>query len=168
MSLFEPVFTALNDHDVRYVVVGGVAVVLHGHPRLTGDLDLVIDLTPLAATAAVEAFTALGLQPRLPVDAHDFADPATRQRWVEERNLEVFSFHDPVNPLFEVDVFARDPLPFEGLWQGAELMDVGGVSIPVASIPDLIRLKEMAGRSQDVGDVDALREIEAHRRGRER
>lgn len=165
MSLFEPVFAGLNRHAVRYVVVGGVAVVLHGHPRLTGDLDLAIDLSPPAATAAVETFSELGLQPRLPVDAHEFADPTIRQRWVQERNLEVFSFHDPANPLLEVDLFARDPLPFEELWQRAELMDVGGVRVPVASIPDLIRLKEMAGRSQDVSDINALREIEAHRRG---
>lgn len=130
MSLFEPIFAGLNRHEVRYVVVGGVAVVLHGHPRLTGDLDLAIDLSPPAATTVVEAFTELGLQPRLPVDPHEFADP-----------------------------------PFEELWQRAELMDVGGVRVPVASIPDLIRLKEMAGRSQDVGDIDALKEIEAHRSG---
>ena len=39
MSLFEPIFEALNRQNVRYVVVGGVAVVLHGHARLTADLD---------------------------------------------------------------------------------------------------------------------------------
>lgn len=53
MALFEPVLAALDAAEVRYVVVGGVAVVLHGHPRLTADLDLVIDL---AAEPASRAF----------------------------------------------------------------------------------------------------------------
>ena len=41
MALFEPLFAALNAGEVRYVVVGGVATVLHGHARLTADVDLV-------------------------------------------------------------------------------------------------------------------------------
>lgn len=43
MPLFEPLFAALEEGDVRYVVVGGLATVLHGHARLTADVDLVID-----------------------------------------------------------------------------------------------------------------------------
>jgi hypothetical protein len=39
---FEQIFEALGQAGVRYVVVGGVAVVLHGHPRLTADRDLVV------------------------------------------------------------------------------------------------------------------------------
>jgi hypothetical protein len=46
MSLFEPVFLALNNAEVRYVVVGGLATVLHGYARLTADIDLVVDLAP--------------------------------------------------------------------------------------------------------------------------
>ncbi len=45
MTLYEPVLAALDAAGVRFVVVGGVAVVLHGHPRMTADLDLVVDLT---------------------------------------------------------------------------------------------------------------------------
>jgi hypothetical protein len=44
MAVFEPLFKALNDAEVRYLVVGGLAVVLHGHPRLTANVDLVVDL----------------------------------------------------------------------------------------------------------------------------
>ena len=165
MSLFEPVFATLNRYEARYVVVGGLAVVLHGHPRLTGDLDLAIDLAPAAAATTVEALTELGLQPRLPVDAREFADPAVREGWIRDRNLQVFSFHDPSNPLLEVDLFARNPLPFEELWQRAETVDLGDVWTPVACVADLIRLKEMVGRDQDAADIDALRDIQAHWRG---
>ncbi len=54
-TVFEEVCGALNRARVRYVVVGGVAVVLHGYPRLTADLDLVVDLAPEQAAAAIDA-----------------------------------------------------------------------------------------------------------------
>jgi predicted nucleotidyltransferase len=63
--MFEPVFAALNHRNVRYLVVGGVAVVLHGYARLTADLDLVVDLAEDQATAAIEA---LANNPMLSVD----------------------------------------------------------------------------------------------------
>lgn len=50
MSLYLPPFKALNDANVKYVVVGGVATVLHGYARLTMDVDLITDLAPEAAT----------------------------------------------------------------------------------------------------------------------
>jgi len=67
--------------DVRAVVVGGVAVVLHGHPRLTADLDIVLDLAPENVRPAPEVLAHAGLVPRLPVDVHGFADEETRERW---------------------------------------------------------------------------------------
>jgi hypothetical protein len=130
MALFEPVFGALNQAEARYVVVGGLAVVLHGHPRLTGDFDPVIDLDPETASRAMRALTDLGLRPHLPVEAAQFADPVVRERWIRERNLEVFSLHDPNNPLIEVDLFAREPLPFEELWERSELVRLENEHVP--------------------------------------
>ncbi|OGR91725.1 MAG: hypothetical protein A2V88_09150 [Elusimicrobia bacterium RBG_16_66_12] len=46
MALFEPIFDALNRAGVRYVVVGGLATVLHGYARLTVGIDLIVDLAP--------------------------------------------------------------------------------------------------------------------------
>ena len=52
MPIFEPVFLALNEAGVRYVIVGGLAVVLHGYPRFTADLDIVLDLEALKKRGA--------------------------------------------------------------------------------------------------------------------
>ena len=90
MALFEPIFEALNDGDVRYVVVGGVATVLHGFARLTADLDLIIDLEPAEAKKALAALHGLGFQPRPPVTLDDFADAAKRRQWIETKGLRVF------------------------------------------------------------------------------
>ncbi len=42
MSIYQPLFRALNESEVRYVVVGGVATVLHGYARFTADIDLIV------------------------------------------------------------------------------------------------------------------------------
>jgi len=162
-GLFEPVLAALDAHGVRAVIVGGVATVLHGHARLTADLDLVVDLRADQPSRAIQALTELGLVPMLPVDATDFADPVTRDLWVRTRNLKVFSLYDPADPLRQVDLFAEDPMPFDELWGRAVEMSLATVSVRVAAIDDLIAMKRSAGRPQDLADIEALEFIK--RRG---
>ncbi|MDQ6797037.1 MAG: hypothetical protein M3011_03250 [Actinomycetota bacterium] len=154
--MFEPIFAALDANGVRSVVVGGVATVLHGHARLTADLDLVVDLRADQPARAIRALTELGLVPMLPVDALDFADPAKRDLWVRSRNLKVFTLYDPVDPLRQVDLFAEDPLPFDDLWDRSVEMQLASVSVRVASIDDLVAMKRSAGRPQDLADIEAL------------
>ena len=160
MGVYDDVFAALHQADVPFVVVGGTAVVLQGHPRLTVDLDLVVDLAPPRALSAVRALTALGLRPRLPVPAEQFADPQTRQTWVDER-LQVFTFHGPRRAWREVDVFAVAPLPLPELLRDATRVRIGGVDVAVASRDHLVRMKRAAGRPQDLADVEALEALEA-------
>lgn len=161
MAIYDDVFAALEAAQVRYVVVGGYAVVLQGHPRMTVDLDLVVDLAAEPAAAAVAALTGLGLQPRLPVPAAGFADATTRQVWVERHNLQVFSLFDPNDPLREVDLFATEPIPLDELIADAAVVTIGGVRVPVASRRHLIVMKRSAGRAQDLADIAALEELEA-------
>lgn len=164
VSLFEPLFDALNRAAVRYVVVGGFATVLHGHARLTGDIDLIVDLVPDEARKAIETLTGLGFRPRAPVAALAFADPLARRRWVEEKGMRVFAMWNPANPMLEVDLFAEHPIDFEELWNRAETVELTRTTVRIAAIPDLIRLKRLAGRPQDLADIEAL---EAIRRRRE-
>lgn len=69
---------ALNAAGVRYVIVGGLAVMAHGYQRTTVDLDLVVQLVPQNLLTALEALASLGYQPRIPVSAEQFADPLQR------------------------------------------------------------------------------------------
>lgn len=150
------VLAALNGAQVRYVVVGGVAVALRGYLRATVDLDVVIDLVPDNAERAIDALSALGLQPRLPVPARDFADEQIRREWVEHRNLMVFSMWHPNNPAVEVDIFAAPPIEPALLLADAELVALGDLRVPVASTAHLIQMKRLAGRPQDLVDVEKL------------
>lgn len=159
VSIFIPLFQALNDSGARYIVVGGFAVVLHGHARLTADLDLVIDLEQDAARRVVETLASRGLEPRAPVAARDFADPKIRKSWIDEKGMQVFSMFDPANPLLTVDLFVSHPLPFEEMFARSEIFEAHGVELRVASIPDLIALKKLSRRPEDLHDIEALEEI---------
>ncbi len=159
MALFEPIFRALDDAGVRYVAVGGVAVVLHGHARLTTDLDLVVDLAPEPAAAAVRALQSIGLRPRLPVDADEFADRAARQRWIDDKGMTVFSLWDPTDPTRAVDLFVVEPINFEELWERSALVDLETTQARIASIPDLVRMKSISDRPLDREDIEALTTI---------
>ena len=159
-GVYDDVFAALHRADVRFVVVGGTAVVLQGHARTTVDLDLVVDLGADRARAAVDALVALGLRPRLPVPATDFADDEVRRGWVEQRHLQVFSFWDPQHPWREVDLFAEEPLPLDDLLADARRVVLGGAPVAVASRAHLVEMKRRAGRPQDLADVAALEALD--------
>ncbi|MCU0305205.1 MAG: nucleotidyltransferase family protein [Thermoanaerobaculales bacterium] len=156
---FEPVIRALNDAGVRYLVVGGVAVVLHGHLRTTGDLDLVVELSPDNLGRALDALEASGFQPRPPVPLRSFADPETRRLWVETKNLQVFSLWHPDLPGFEVDLFVEEPFDFDEAWGRRVEVDLEGTSAPIVSLHDLVELKRAAGRARDLADVAVLMDL---------
>lgn len=164
MALYDDVYAALADAGVRYVVVGGMAVVLSGHVRATVDLDVVVDLEPAPARRAVEALAGLGLLPRVPVTATDLADADVRAGWVRDKNMQVLSFYDPDHPVREVDVFVSYPLDFEALCAQAVVVDIAGRKVPVASKEHLVRMKQAAGRPQDLADVAALEQLLAKER----
>lgn len=111
----------------------------------------------------MEALTGLGLRPRVPVEATDFADEGLRRDWVENRNMQVFSFYDPSNPLREIDVFVEYPVDIEELVRDAATVEFDGQRVRIASVGHLIQMKLAAGRPQDVEDVQVLRELEAQR-----
>lgn len=161
--MFEELLAYLEEHGVRFVVVGGIAVVIHGYARLTADIDLVIDLEKDNVLRCVVALTARGLRPLLPVAAADFADEKIRNDWTENRNLQVFTMRDPHNPMLTVDLFARPPIPFGDLWTDAETLSLGGRPIRIASLAHLIAMKRTAGRPQDLIDVERLEAIARNR-----
>ena len=153
------IFGALNDAKVDYVVVGGFGVVMHGHLRATRDLGLVLGLAPDNCAKALDALAAIGFRPRLPVSMSDFADPAARRDWNENRHMLVFQLWDPANPVRSVDVFVQEPFAIGEMLAEAVMKDYDGVRIPVASIRQLIAMKSVTGRRNDLDDIEALREI---------
>lgn len=156
MQLFLPVFAGLHNSGVRYVTVGGIATVLHGYARLTGDIDIIIDLEDTNCRKALVALKQMGFLPRIPVALETFADPDVRQSWIDDKGLTVFSLHSPHHPLVEVDIFVEEPMPFFELWTRKDLVEIDGCSIYIASIDDIIALKQKADRPKDKQDIEVL------------
>lgn len=82
---------------------------------------------------------------------------------VTDRNLIALTFADPSEPLREVDLVLASPVPFDELLKTADRMTAGGLTLPVASVDALIRMKTGTGRAQDASDVDALTRVRGDR-----
>lgn len=146
------IFEIFGRHAVDYVVIGGIAVIAHGHTRNTRDVDFMAaagagNLRHLAA-----ALRELGA--RLSgVDAHllgiDVYDPKVLGSGAN------FTLETAAGGL---DYFSEVPgaAPYERLRERALVVDLGGLAIRVAGRDDLIRMKQAAGRPQDLGDIAAL------------
>ena len=149
---------AWADRHVRWLVVGGYAVIAHGHVRMTHDLDVVLDLEPRNCRSAMETLAELGFRPRIPVDLLAFADPGQRSSWLDEREMIVFTvWRDSPAGFEQVDLFVREPFPFNEAWQQrhrARLLD--GVEIPCLDLERLITMKQEAGRPKDLDDLAHL------------
>ncbi|MBI4007026.1 MAG: hypothetical protein HY354_00845 [Planctomycetes bacterium] len=157
---YEDVFLKLNDRKVHYVVVGGVALVLHGVVRLTADLDLMVEMTQENLTKFISALKELGYRPKPPVQAEEFIDPANRKRWKDEKGMQVFSFYHPQMKNRLIDVFVDEPIDYGEIERDKKIMTAKGIRIPVISKEHLKRLKSISGRPQDLADIDALDELE--------
>ena len=152
-------FRALEQHKVRYLLVGGLAMNLHGVPRTTMDVDLVVALDPANLKAFLVAFEALRLKPVAPVSLNDMLDPARRQQWLKEKNMLVFALRPPEIQGPTVDVLIDPPVDVEAALTRTVWREVQGVRISLISVEDLIRLKEKSGRAQDRSDIDHLRRL---------
>ena len=135
------VFASLNRHDVRYVVIGGVAAVLHGVPRATFDLDILIDATSDNAQRLLAAMLEAGLGTAALTTPADLL------------SQEITIFKDRVR----IDVQTATPgLTFQDAWEHRETMAFLGQSFFVASKADLIAAKRAADRPVDREDVRLL------------
>ena len=159
-TALERIFRALTEAEVRFLVVGGVAVNAHGYQRLTADLDLALAMEEENILAALRALETLGYAPALPVPPGALADADTRRRWHAERNLEVFSLISTEKKEPTVDILVREPFPFDREHRRALVAELApDLEVPFVALDTLIEMKERAGRHRDEDDVRHLRWI---------
>ena len=156
---YSEVFKILNEANVRYLVVGGVAINLYGHPRSTFDLDITLALDEQNLLSAIKAIESLGYKPKLPVRATDFANSEIRKEWREKKNMFVFSFIRDERKFETIDLLFETPSDFEQYYSKKRTVFRIEISIPVIEISDLIELKKKANRKQDISDIEILTEI---------
>ncbi len=158
--IYEDVFEKFAEHQLRYVVIGGIAVNFHGFSRATSDLDILMVLSDEEIQKFIQIVEALEYLPRIPVALSDLSYSEKRREWIEEKNMKVFSLMHKKNPMETIDLMIHCPLDFDAVYDRRILMPFQSIEIPVASIPDLIELKTWAGRERDLIDIKALKKIQ--------
>jgi hypothetical protein len=156
MGYFEKVFRALNKEKVKYLVVGGVAVNLHGYLRATGDIDILLLLEEGNLLRMKKAMEELGYIERLPISIQNLKDHKQVKKWLKEKGMTAFAFSPPpYNPLM-LDILVEESLKFEDANKKSIKKIFEGVTIPVVCIQDLIRMKKKSDREKDMIDLKAL------------
>lgn len=150
MLLFD-LTDALTAAKLRYALVGGYALALHGLVRATMDVDLVITLSEVEYELAEKTLLKIGLQSRLPIRAQDVFK--MRKEYIENRNLIAWSFVDFKNPSRQVDILITEDLKNLDTIK----ISVGGRKIVVATLEELLRMKSKAGRPQDLIDIENIK-----------
>ena len=141
LNRLKDVFGSFQQHEVKYLVIGGIASVLYGVPRATFDLDILIEATTDNARRLLEALLKAGL--------------ATASLTSVEELLanEITIFKDRVR----IDVQTSTPgLSFQEAWKRRTTMNYQGQEFFVVSKQDLISSKRAAGRDVDLEDVRLL------------
>ena len=160
MNIFEKVFRELNRAKVKYLIVGGVAVNLHGYLRFTGDIDILLLLEEGNFERMDRAMKKLGYQERLPVSIFSLKDHKQIKKWLKEKNMTAYSFVPTDHSLMTIDVLTEKSIKFTDFSAKRILKKLGKIYIPVVSIADLIKMKKEAGRDQDLIDLKFLQQLE--------
>jgi hypothetical protein len=146
---YEDIFSALGGADIRYLVIGGVALNLHGIPRMTTDLDLMVDFAETNLRRLVKVLEELSYSPKPPLALKDLLAEENRKRWLEEKNIRVFSLSHPHRPYQIIDILVENRLDFEWLYTLRKIVFLGEFQIPLVSIEHLTRIiRELYTRSR--------------------
>ncbi|MFX1466474.1 MAG: DUF6036 family nucleotidyltransferase [Promethearchaeota archaeon] len=144
---------------VRYLIVGGLAVNLYGIPRVTQDIDIIISMDRENISKTNETLRELDYVPRLPVNPDDLAEQDKVKKWIEEKNLQAFSFYHRTENYKVIDIVIVHPLDFDEAYQRKTIKNVGSIEVYLASIDDLIIMKQQVSRAQDLSDIALLKKV---------
>lgn len=159
--LYGEVFKALNKARVKYVVAGGMAVVLYGYVRYTKDVDLIVHLKENNLSKLFDVLSRIGYRPKAPVTKDQFVDKKNMKRWQEEKGMIVFSFYHNKDPFKVIDMFVEEPIKFSSLYEKRTKVRAEGIVVPLISLDHLRMLKKRAGRPHDLDDLAQLDAIRA-------
>jgi len=153
VSFISRIAAALTAAGVRYAVVGGYAVALHGAVRGTVDVDVILAWKLSSLEAAEKALQSLGLVSRLPIKASDVF--RFRDEYVNNRNLIAWNFYNPKDLSEQLDIIITADL------KGKKVSTARTPSGPIRILAreDLIAMKRASGRPQDLEDVAALERL---------
>jgi predicted nucleotidyltransferase len=141
-SDFSELLNLFNANNVKYLVIGGYAIIQYAEPRYTKDLDLWIGADKETSTAIYKTLKEFGA-PLAGMTEADFAEEGY--------------FYQMGRPPIRVDIMMGIPgMEFEKAWQRRVEVDFDGLIVKFISLEDLIASKKASGRPQDLIDAELL------------
>lgn len=158
MGMFD-LIKLLAESETEYVLVGGLAVALHGYQRVTMDVDVVLAMTPENLERFISSARAAGLRPTMPVPIESLARADLLEQWRREKGMLAFGLHGAEAQATVLDVVIAPGVPYADLRRDAVMVETGPYRIPVASIDHLIEMKAGTGRGKDAIDIEELQQL---------
>ncbi|RKY31607.1 MAG: hypothetical protein DRP68_04760 [Candidatus Omnitrophota bacterium] len=153
------IFSEFNRRRIKYIVVGGLAVNLYGIPRMTYDIDLLLDMEEKNLKKFLLLLKRWGFKPKIAVDIMDFTKEEKRRMWVKKKNMKAFNLFNPSWPLSEIDILINTPVDYKKAKNDIKYIKIKNIRIPLISIRNLIKMKESSKRKQDKTDCFYLKKI---------
>ena len=150
---------ALSTNGVDFVLVGGMAVQLHGYSRMTYDIDLVLSMTDANLTRFIDIAKQFGLAPVIPVPIDSLKNASLIDQWHREKGMLAFALREPAIAGSVIDVLVRPDVSYERLDADVVEGQLFGCTVKIASIEHLLEMKRIANRPKDLLDIRALEKI---------
>jgi len=141
---FKDFIQALTNNHVKYVLVGGYSVILHGHTRTTGDLDIWVEKSESNYDLLVQAFNEFGLS----------LFDMTKSNFLSNPQLDVFTFG---RPPVSIDIITSiKGCVFDQVFNNSLIIEIEGIEIRLIRLNDLLVAKKAANRPKDNDDINHL------------
>lgn len=157
MVHLKEIFKSLHKHEVKYLLCGGVAVNLYGIPRMTADIDVLLEWTEDNLERFEKAVAEHGYKKNLFFALKTLLQNEIRLKYIKEKNLIAFSYSSDLLQALSLDVLVDVPIDFTDCWSRKETKHLKETPVYLLSVDDLIQLKEYANREQDRSDIVNLK-----------
>ncbi|MFW6172155.1 MAG: nucleotidyl transferase AbiEii/AbiGii toxin family protein [Elusimicrobiota bacterium] len=152
------IFREFNNNEIKYIVCGGLAVNLHNIPRMTYDIDLLLEMEDENIRKYIQLVREWGFSPKRPVKIEDFEVSEKRKEWINEKNMRSFNVYNEDWAISEIDVLIDTPVDYKQAERNKVIKTTRDITIPLISVKDLIKMKKDTNRKQDEADIRYLKE----------
>lgn len=158
--LYQKIFEKLFEEKIEYLLVGGMAVNFYGHMRMTVDIDIMLNMNNSNLQKFTNMMQDLGFVPSIPVNLKDILDENTRNNWYNSKNMKVLSLQNPKGNEI-IDIFIKNPIDFDLAYDNKVILQPADNLAPIylVNLDDLIKMKKISARPQDMDDITVLQEI---------
>lgn len=153
-------FSKLHEEKIRYLICGGLAVNIYGIPRMTADIDILIDFEETNVRRFEHALEDLSFASLIPVKLTSLLDGEFRDQMINQKNLIAYSYYNTKSNFMNVDILIDNPFSFSDMWNERETRKVDDAPIQIVSLKHLIEMKRHANRVQDIQDILMLEKLQ--------